>query len=538
MALQNNHWLNGSVLYQIYPRSFQDANGDGIGDLKGVTSRLDYLKGTNESLDVDYIWLSPFYPSPMADFGYDVSSYVDVDPIFGNLDDFRELLTEAHSRDLKVIIDFIPNHTSDKHAWFEESRASRDNPKRDWYVWKDGKPDGLPPNNWLSVFGGDAWEYDEHTGQYYLHSFLKQQPDLNWDNPEVREAMHNQLKFWLDMGVDGFRVDAVSWISKDTEFRDEEINNAYAHDGSDPHNALVHAYSQNGPNLYRYLDEMAELVGSYGERVMITEAYPQDWTDVNAYRKFYDHVNPTVSAPFNFTGIFAPWDATSYKNFIDSFQNSLQPEDLAVYCFGNHDRPRLASRIGQDAAKTAMTLLLTLPGMPTMYYGDELGMTDMTILPEEVQDPFEKNVPGKSLGRDPSRTPMLWDETENAGFSRGKPWLPIHSNYRDISVKIQSVDPYSHVSLTRKLLRIRKNSEALQTGSIETFEANGNVLGFHRATDQDSVIVLLNFGDKAAQIQAAIPQGHILYSTHPRDSDSATGHIELQPYESTIIQTT
>ncbi len=324
MPKQRPPWFRGSVMYQIYPRSFCDSNGDGVGDLPGIISKLDYLKGRPDSLGVDVIWLSPFYPSPMADFGYDVANHRDVDPVFGTLKDFKKLVADAHKRDIKVAVDFIPNHTSEEHPWFEQSRSSRDNNKRDWFVWAEPKPDGSPPNNWISVFGGPAWEFDEQTGQYYLHSFLKQQPDLNWRNPAVREAMLDNMKFWLDLGVDGFRVDAVAGLSKDKAMRDDPINPDFVpHSGQNPYEQLIHKYSAEGHELFEYLRDMAAVVKSYPQRFMVTEFYPDEDGDVPAetreYMKYYEHVDATVSAPLNFEGITTEWDATKFRKIYPDF---------------------------------------------------------------------------------------------------------------------------------------------------------------------------------------------------------------------------
>src|SRR6266550_674772 len=317
-------WYQSAVVYQIYLRSFYDTNGDGVGDLPGVLKKLDYLRGGPNSLGVDAIWLSPFYPSPMADFGYEVADYCDVDPVFGTLDDFKRLLDGAHRRELKIIIDFVLNHTSDQHPWFKESRASRDNPKRDWYVWRSPKADGSPPNNWQSAFGGSAWAYHKPTGQYYLHSFLAQQPDLNWESPKVRAAMKQVVKFWCDLGVDGLRIDAASWLAKDPAFRDDPPNPHYRSQVDSPYRALRHTHSKRGPQLYTYLNEIADEVSKYTGRFMIIETYPHRWNNTEAYDQFYKQVNPQVSAPFNFEGVFAPWLAHSFRAFTDRFQTSLQ----------------------------------------------------------------------------------------------------------------------------------------------------------------------------------------------------------------------
>jgi alpha-glucosidase len=529
-------WLNKSVLYQIYPRSFYDSSGDGIGDLQGIIQKLDYLAGKPDSLGVTAIWLSPFYPSPMADFGYDVSDYCNVDPLFGTLNDFTELLSQAHARGLKVIIDFVPNHTSDEHTWFKESRSSLDNPKRDWYTWRNARSDGSPPNNWTSVFGGSAWQRDSATGQYYLHSFLAKQPDLNWDNPVVREAMQTQMKFWLDKGVDGFRVDAVSWLSKDPAFRDELTQKDYHLDIDNPHAALQTVYSQNGPHLYEYLRNIAKDVSSYPERFMITEAYPHGWDNANTYLEFYRQIDASVCAPFNFEGIFAPWTADVFKTFIDRFQESLELGYVPIYCLGNHDRSRLASRYGPAAARTAAMLLLTLPGLPTIYYGDELGMVDSVIAPDQVKDPFEKNVPGKSLGRDPQRTPLAWNDSPNAGFTSATPWLPIHPGYQTDNITAQQADPQSYFNLYRELLALRRTSNALTKGDYAALQTPENIFGFTRESTQQKVAVLLNFSDQPTDISGLAHGGKLLFSTHPDEASQVPE--QLRPHEGIIIEFT
>lgn len=523
----DNNWFQHRALYQIYPRSFNDANGDGIGDLRGITAKLDYLKGKPDSLGIGAIWLSPFYPSPMADFGYDVSNYCDVDPMFGTLDDFRELLHQAHARDIKVVIDFIPNHTSDEHEWFRASRSSRDSDKRDWYIWRNAKPDGSEPNNWQSVFGGSAWAWDEATGQYYLHSFLDKQPDLNWDNPDVREAMHNQMRFWLDMGIDGFRVDAVSWLSKDADMRD---NPPHPDDDAD----LMAIYSQDGPELFERLSGMADVLLEYPDKFMITEAYPLQWDSSATYDHFYERVNPRVCAPFNFECIFAPWEADEFKRIIDSFQASLKADYVPIYCLGNHDRSRLAERVGEAASRTAGMMLLTLPGMPTMYYGEELGMVDGVITPDLVQDPYEINVPGKGNGRDPERTPMQWSAEPGAGFTSGMPWLPINTDHQAKNVQQQSADPTSHLSLYRHLLKLREKSVTLQSGKYVPLETPQQVFGYRRVGADESLTVLLNFSGELVGLPAELTDGEVVLSTYLDGLSS--GVTALRPHEGIILR--
>lgn len=526
-------WFKSAVLYQIYPRSFYDSNNDGIGDLPGITQKLDYLAGKHDSLGVNAIWLSPFYPSPLADFGYDVSDHCAVDPMYGTLKDFKDLLKAAHEREIKVIVDFIPNHTSNQHAWFQESRSSKDNPKRNWYTWQDAKPDGSPPNNWLSNFGGSAWTLDKKTGQYYLHSFLPEQPDLNWDNPEVRAAMKDVLRFWLDLGVDGFRVDAVYWLSKDPELRKDPANLS-----TPEPNDIRPRYSKAGPHLYKYLQEIAGVLKAYPDRFMITEAYPEKWRNIVSYIKFYKNVAPSVSAPFNFEGIDLPWEAKAFQSFIDRFQAKLHTTYVPVYNLGNHDKPRLATRVGPVAARTAAMLLLTLPGMPIMYYGDEIGMTNALIMPSEVKDPAEKNQPGLGYGRDPERTPLQWDATAHAGFSKHKTWLPIPENYRYINIDSEATEPYSMLSLYKQLLSLRNGLATLKYGRYHPLMLHEDVLAYQRRHGKERLTVLLNFSDAPIALTSRSIRGKLLLSTH---LDIAAGspvvaELTLRPHEGVVIQ--
>jgi len=525
-------WFKSAVLYQIYPRSFHDSNGDGVGDLAGITQKLDYLASQHDSLGVNAIWLSPFYPSPMADFGYDVTDYCDVDPVFGTLHDFKKLLHEAHKRGIKVVIDFIPNHTSDKHPWFKESRASKDNPKRDWYVWKDAKPDGSPPNNWPAYFGGSAWEHDLATGQYYLHSFLPQQPDLNWENPEVRKAMKEVIKFWLDLGVDGLRVDAVYYLSKDPQYRDNPPDLRTP----DP-NDFKWRYNRDGPRLYAHLREIASVLKGYKNRFMVTEAYPEKWHNVVSYIRFYRDVAPSVSAPFNFEGIEMNWDAKSFRSFITRFQLKLHRNYVPVYTLGNHDKARLATRIGPAASRTAAMMLMTLPGMPILYYGDELGMTNGLIKPSEVRDPFEIRVPGRGNGRDPERTPMQWNNGENAGFSTHQPWLPIPESYRHVNVAGESDEPYSMLNLYKQLISMRNGLGVLKYGSYNTVILDDNVLGYQRKLDGDVATIVLNFSDKMVHIKSKHLNGKVMLSTYGdiEVNTPVSGRYTLRPNEGFIL---
>ena len=536
MASSHHNWFNSAVIYQIYPRSFYDADGNGVGDLAGILEKLDYLCGTPHSLGVNAIWICPFYTSPMADGGYDVSDYRTVDPLFGNLDDFKRLLKAAHQRDLKIFVDFVPNHTSDQHEWFLDSKQGRTSKHRDWYVWRDPKSDGSPPNNWLSIFGGSAWEYDEASGQYYLHSFLKEQPDLNWDNPEVRDAMHTEMRFWLDMGVDGFRVDAVNWLSIDPKLDDEPTNPDYNAVTDDPYKALLHTKSVKGPKLYEYLHGMTEVVKGYTGRFMVTEAYPTQWDDTAGYMHYYRDVNPRVSAPFNFEAIFSPWDAASFRHFIDRYQHALHAEYVPIYSLGNHDSPRVATRIGAKAARTAAMMQLTLPGTPTIYYGDELGMPDAVIEREETKDLFEKNVPDKGLGRDPERTPLAWDSSKTGGFGSDKPWLPLARDYKVHSVEKQQSDPISMLNLYRQLLRLRNTSDALRYGSYRSITLHPNVFAYIRETTDERLAIILNFSADRIVTSGARVMGTVKLSTcMDKPAAFSADSLHLRPHEGLII---
>lgn len=532
-------WKDVNAIYQIYPRSFQDSNGDGVGDLQGIIRRLPYLKGEVDSLGVDAVWFSPFFPSPMADFGYDVQDYCDIDPLFGSLADFQQLIAEAHQRAIKVMIDFVPNHSSEEHQWFQESKSSRDNPKRDYYVWRDAKPDGSPPNNWLSIFGGSAWQWDEATGQYYLHTFLKEQPDWNWANPAVRQEMQRILRFWFDMGVDGIRADAVRWISKDEHYRDDPLNPAFI-DGpsADPYASMLHVHSRFGPHLFSYLRELTDVVAEYNDRIMIFEDYPDGvFTTRDQYLGFYG-INPRVSMPFNFEGIGREFSAPSFRHFITEFQGFLDPnEHTPVYCFGNHDQPRLVSRVGERQARLLAVLQATLPGLPVVYYGDELGMKNAIIRPEEEQDPLNLIKPGLNQGRDPERTPMQWDSSPFAGFSTTKPWLPLAGQHETCNIATLSQKNDSFLSLYRWLLDFRARSETLTHGGYETLDmTNPHVFSFARMHGNEQLLVVLNFSNRRRSYDVP-PGSHVLLSSQRRHPSklSRKNQLKLQPYEAVIV---
>ncbi len=464
---QTYHWWQRGIIYQIYPRSFLDDNNDGIGDLKGITKKLDYVRW----LGVDAIWLSPIFPSPMADFGYDITDYTSIDPMFGTLEEFDALLDAAHQRNLKVILDFVPNHTSDQHPWFKDSRSSRDNPKRDWYLWYDPAADGGVPNNWRSVFGGPAWTFDAHTEQYYYHAYLKEQPDLNWRNPAVQTVMLDVMRFWLDRGVDGFRIDALRQIIKDDQLRDNPLNPDYQSE-KDPYHHFLPVYTTDRPEVMNRIAQMREVSDQYENRLLIGELY----LPIERLVTYYGKENKGVHLPFNFHLILTEWKARKIAALIEAYEAALPVDGWPNWVLGNHDQPRITNRVGDAQARVAAMLLLTLRGTPTLYYGDEIGMRNVKIPPEQVQDPFEKNVPGKGLGRDPERTPMQWDVTKHAGFTTEKPWLPLAADFLTVNVATARADAQSILTLYRRLIGSRREEMALRAGSYQAIEAEGDLL--------------------------------------------------------------
>jgi alpha-glucosidase len=486
-------WWKHGVFYQVYPRSFMDSNGDGIGDLQGIIDRLDYLV----ELGVDAIWISPIYPSPMADFGYDISDYIDIHPMFGDMDTFDRLLQEAHKRNLHIVLDYVPNHTSDQHPWFIESRSSRDNPKRDWYIWRNARSDGGPPNNWESLFGGSAWEWDQKTKQYYLHLFLKEQPDLNWRNPEVVEAMHDVLRFWLDKGVDGFRMDVVMLCIKHPDFPD----NPPAEDS--PFAALVGLsqdpiYYMGRPEVHDMIREFRRIFDSYkGDRVIIGETVILDPAELV---KYYGENLDEIHIPFNFINLICPWKAREVEESVKAYYAVVPEGATPNFVFGNHDFHRLATRFGPENHRAAGMLLLTLWGIPTMYYGDELGMEDVPVPPERMQDPWGINKPELNVGRDPERTPMQWDASPNAGFaSEGvETWLPVAEDYREVNVAVQCKDPASTLNFYKRLLKLRREMPALYRGDFAFVEGvPEDVIAYTRSVENQRVLVVVNFGGNA-----------------------------------------
>ncbi len=529
-------WWQRGVVYQVYPRSFQDSNGDGVGDLPGITARLDHLAW----LGVDAVWISPFYPSPMKDFGYDVADYTGVDPIFGTLGDFDRLLAAAHARGLRVIVDWVPNHSSDQHPWFRASRSSREDPHRDWYVWRDPKPDGSPPNNWLSVFGGPAWTLDPRTGQYYLHSFLAEQPDLNWRSPELRRAMLDTLRFWLERGVDGFRIDVAHYILKDPELRDNPPNPGAAefHKPMGQYGTQLHLHDRNHADTHQVYREVRKLLESFGpERIAIGEIHLFELDDLLA---FYGAKMDELHMPFNFTLLATAWDAQAVRGTVDEMEAALPPGAWPSWVLGNHDEPRVASRFGEEAARSAMLLLLTLRGTPTLYYGDELGMTDVPFPPAQAKDPFGLRVPGMGLGRDPQRTPMQWEPGPHAGFAPAGavPWLPLAPDAGSRNVALQRDRPGSMLSLTRALLALRRSRRALERGSYRSLpDAPEGVFAFLREEGAERLLVLVGFRDGPVLVPLGKDRAaRLLLSTHPGARLDAPDAYALRPREGVILE--
>lgn len=490
-------WWEGGVVYQVYPRSFQDSDGDGVGDLAGIRARLDHIV----SLGVDAIWLSPIYPSPMADFGYDVADHCAVDPVFGSLEEFDVLLAAVHARGLRLLLDFVPNHTSDQHPWFIESRADRTNPRRDWYFWRDPAPHGGPPNNWTSDMGGSAWEFDARTGQYYLHAFLREQPDLDWRNPEVRRAMEGVVKFWFDRGVDGFRIDVLWHCYKAPDLPDNPANPDYHPALGEKHRVLQH-HSANQPEIHELAHALRRIADGYGERLLVGEVC----LPLAQLVQYYGRPDaPGVHLPFNFSLLDCPWEAGALARCIADYEAALPDDGWPNWVIGSHDAPRIAARLGEAQARVAAMLILTLRGTPTLYQGDELGIGQVDIPPDRVRDPQDLRQPGLGLGRDRSRTPMPWDGSAHAGFSSAEPWLPLNPDWQTRNVAAQAADPGSILSLYRRLLTLRRARPALHHGAIRLLEGDDEVLQYERSAGNERLLVALNLN--AGRRDLRLPDG-------------------------------
>jgi len=528
--LANFRWWERGIIYQIYPRSFMDSNGDGIGDLEGIRQKLDYL----EWLGVDAIWISPVFPSPMVDFGYDVSNYTDIDPIFGTIAEFEALLAEVHARGMKLLFDYVPNHTSEQHPWFVESRSSRSNAKRDWYIWRDPAPGGGPPNNWRSNFGGSAWEWDGQTGQYYYHAFLKEQPDLNWRHPNVQHAMLDVLRFWLEGGVDGFRVDVMHHLVKDTSFRDNPPNPDFR-PGMSPYRELLTTHTVDLPEVQEIVAMIRGVVEEYDDRMLVGEIY----LPLERLMAYYGASGKGAHLPFNFQLIRLPWQAKEIAAAVERYEALLPSYAWPNWVLGNHDKPRIATRAGAAQARVAAMLLLTLRGTPTMYYGDEIGMHDVPIPAHQVQDPFEKNVPGLGLGRDPARTPMQWSDDRSAGFTQGAPWLPVADDFKNVNVAALRDQPTSVLTLYRRLIELRGSEPALSVGEFAPLPAGDDLIAYLRKTGGRRLLIVLNLGaqERRFNIAELEAQASLLLSTClDRNRKKLGDELHLRGDEGVIVE--
>ena len=542
--MQNYPWWQKGVIYQIYPRSFQDTTGNGVGDLQGIIERLDHLNdGTPDSLGVDAIWISPFYPSPMVDFGYDVSDYTDVHPLFGDLDTFDRLANAVHQRGMKLIVDYVPNHTSDEHAWFVESRSSRDNPKSDWYIWRDAPEDGNLPNNWGNMFGGQAWTWDETRQQYYFHQFHSRQPDLNWRNPQVREAMYDVLRFWMDRGVDGFRMDVVYVVWKHPDMPNQPfIEGAKGRAEGDNFSRQRQIYAYNYDGIHDIMREIRTVLDEQNA-VGIAEL----WLPLAERMKYYGTNGDEFHLPFNFDLISeigseavefetrSPWSAANVRRMIEAYEANVPPDSWPNYVLGNHDVPRLASRVGEAQAGVAAMLLLTLRGTPTLYMGDEIGMVNGQITEETMRDP-QAFSSGLATTRDVARTPMQWNAEQGAGFTTAdEPWLPIHENHTTRNVTDQRQQPDSLLSLYRALIWLRKNSLALSVGDYATADAPEGVYAYQRTHGDETKLVVLNFTDESQTVSLE-RGGQVALSTELERKDQAVSEsLQLSANEGLII---
>ena len=535
-------WWRDGIIYQIYPRSFADSNNDGLGDLPGITSKLDYLA----NLGVNALWLSPIYPSPDKDFGYDVSDYVDIDPRFGSLADFDLLLSEAHQRDIRIVLDLVLNHTSDQHAWFLESRSSRDNPKADWYIWVP--PSGSPhfqrkwreskrgagvPNNWQAVFGGRAWKYVPERDQYYYHMFLPEQPDLNWRNPDVRTAILDVVRFWLDRGVDGFRLDVFNVYFKDDQLRDNPFN-----PGLHAFDRQQHIYDCDQPEMISLLKEMRGILDSYPERYAVGETFFPTQEKMIRYSG-----TDKLHAAFDFDFMWSRFDPSKLVKPILEWEELYAEHELwPNYVLGNHDAPRMATRHTKDEGdariKVMMALLLTLRGTPFLYYGEEIGMRDISLKRSEILDPPGKRFWPLYKGRDGCRAPMQWDNTVNAGFSSKKPWLPVHPDYRERNVEAQNEKTGSMLNFTRNLIKLRRKKTALHRGDFSLLtESPKDTLAYLRHTPEQTILVALNFRNYPASVQK-IPERawNLLFSTTRETVPTSAKDLDLAPYEVLILE--
>lgn len=527
-----SEWWKEAIVYQIYPRSFQDSNGDGVGDLAGVRRRLPYLR----ELGVDALWLSPVNKSPMYDFGYDISDYRAIDPLFGTLEEFDDLVREAKSMGIRVLMDLVVNHTSHLHPWFLDSRSSKSSAKRDWYIWHEGVK-GKPPNNWQAVFGGSAWQWDENTGSYYYHAFLAEQPDLNWRNPEVKQAVFDDMEFWLKRGVAGFRLDVVNHYFKDQEFR----NNPFRFWGWQfprPYELQSHIFDKNRPEMHGLLRDLRKLLDSY-DAMSVGEVF-LDYPGSAEESASYLGQNDELHLAFDFSIIFQPWSAPRFAGVLLKWMKACAGNWPAL-ALNNHDQPRSYSRHmnGRESearAKVLGALLLTAKGTPFLYYGEEIGMKDGHVKRSQIKDPVGIRYWPFNSGRDPQRTPMLWNSQPGAGFTGGEPWLPVNDDASSRSVETQIKDPASILSWYRRLIQLRRSTPALSMGMFEEWNAgNSEVLSFVRDAGGDRRLVALNFSNGSREVR--LPGVHeVMLSSHRQGGEIVQTSAVLAPYEVLILK--
>ncbi|NRP38838.1 Oligo-1,6-glucosidase [Marinobacterium sp. xm-a-121] len=537
--MSNNPWWKGGIIYQIYPRSYMDSNGDGIGDLPGITSKLDYIA----SLGVDAIWLSPFFKSPMKDFGYDVSDYCDVDPMFGTLDDFKALVARAHELGLKVMIDQVLSHTSDQHPWFTESRSNRTNPKADWYVWADPKPDGTPPNNWLSIFGGSSWQWDTQRQQYYLHNFLTSQPDLNFHNPEVFQANLDNMRFWLDLGVDGFRLDTVNLYYHSAGLENnpphpEGMPYINSVDASNPYVRQTHQYDLSQPENLNFLKAMRDLLNEYDDRGMVGEI-GVDHTDPLQRMAEYTAGGDKLHMAYTFDLLSSEHSADYFRQVITTFKANAG-DAWPCWAASNHDVKRSATRWGEQEDPNqfplvSMAMLMSLRGSVCLYQGEELGLPEADVPFEALQDPYGIEFWPEYKGRDGCRTPMAWDSSELAGFSNAKPWLPVDPRHLALSVKTQEQQNDSMLHKMRQFIQWRQQQPALIKGDMELVEETGEAFVFTRQSDEQSLLVAINM----TGTELTVPYSGTLKSVltgHGFSGRYENGAMVLPPYQALFAE--
>lgn len=482
-------WWRDGIIYQIYPRSFYDTNGDGIGDLNGIRSKLDLLK----ELGISAIWLSPVYPSPDVDFGYDVADYTGIDPQYGSMENFDRLVEEAHARDIRVVMDLVLNHTSDQHPWFLKSRQSRDNPFADWYLWRDPLPGGGKPNNWASMVGGSGWEYVPERGQYYFHLFYKEQPDLNWRNPDVKEALLNVFRFWLDRGVDGFRLDIFNCYFKDAGFRNNPPQL-----GIRRFDRQKHIYDIDQPEMLPVLKEIREVLDAYPERYAVGETFLGN--NLSGVRYCGSDL---LHGVFDFDFLENRWSPAAFLKSIQKWENLGREDIWPTYVLGNHDVPRIASRFGRSDEKLKLlaALQLTMRGTPFIYSGEMIGMQDIPIKRSQILDPVGKHYWPFFIGRDGCRSPIQWDESPQAGFTSGNPWLPVHADYTSRNVKNQLKDENSLLNFYKRLIHLRREYPALQRGMFQALTLDPrSILAYLRQTEEQTILAAFNFSGRLLRL--------------------------------------